>query len=434
VSNPGGAARSFSQAGPFSQWERAIAGRYLRAKRQDAGLAVVSIISFLTIMLSVTVLVVVMSVMNGFRAELLDKMLGFNGHAFVTGDQLNGPSRDGLVARLRKVPGVVQATPMIEAQAMVIGHGQISGAVIRAVSLADVKATPLVGGTIKAPGSLDGFDVGEDGGDIVLMGDRLASNLNVQVGDSIQLVSPSGDATAFGSTPQTKDYTVGGIFSVGMSQYDEIYIYMPLRQAQLFFGRDDTVDAVEIKLNDPDKARAMKAVLARAAGPGGRVADWTERNEAFFNALQVEHVVMRFILLAIVCIASLSIISGLVMLVKNKGRDIAILRTMGASRGAIMRIFFMSGASVGVAGTAVGVALASLFCVFIQPIQKFVEAVSGSQVFDANVYFLTHLPAKVDWGETAGVAAIAILASFVTTLLPSWLASRVDPVEALRNE
>ncbi|MDQ0463008.1 lipoprotein-releasing system permease protein [Caulobacter ginsengisoli] len=426
--------KSGGPAGPFSQWERAIAGRYLRARRQDAGLALVAIISFLTIMLSVTVLVVVMSVMNGFRAELLDKMLGFNGHAFVTGDQMNTAARDAMVARLRKVPGVVQATPMIETQAMVIGRGQISGAVVRAVNLADVKATPLVAGTIKEPGSLAGFDVGEDGGDIILMGERLANNMGVHVGDSVQLVSPSGDATAFGSTPQTKDYTVGGVFSAGMSQYDEIYIYMPLRQAQLFFGRDNTIDAVEIKLDDPDKAKALKRDLARAAGPGGQVQDWTERNEAFFNALQVEHVVMRFILLAIVCIASLSIIAGLIMLVKNKQRDIAILRTMGASRGAIMRIFFMSGASLGIAGTAVGVGLASLFCVFIQPIQNFVERVSGTQVFNANVYFLTHLPAKVDWVETAAVAGIAILASFVTTLLPSWLASRIEPVEALRNE
>ena len=428
MSKPGGV------AGPFSQWERAIAGRYLRARRQDAGLAVVSIISFLTIMLSVTVLVVVMSVMNGFRAELLDKMLGFNGHAFVTSDLMNGPARNAMVEHLRRVPGVVQATPMIEAQAMIIGRGQITGAVIRGVSRDDVKRTPLVGGTIKPGGSLDGFDVGEDGGDIILIGDRLADNLAVQVGDSVQLVSPSGDATAFGSTPQAKDYTIGGIFSVGMSQYDELYIYMPLRQAQLFFGRDNSVDAIEVKLKDPDNAKKLAPKLAQAAGPGGRVQDWTERNESFFNALQVEHVVMRFILMAIVCIATLSIIAGLVMLVKNKARDIAILRTMGASRGAIMRIFFMAGASVGVAGTAVGVALASLFCVFIQPIQRLVERVSGTQVFDANVYFLTHLPAKVDWVETAVVAALAILASFVTTLLPSWLASRVDPVEALRNE
>lgn len=421
-------------AGPFSQWERAIAGRYLRAKRQDAGLAVVAIISFLTIMLSVLVLVVVMSVMNGFRAELLDKMLGFNGHAFVTSDLMNGPGRSAMVARLRRVPGVVEATPVINAQAMVIGHGLITGAAIRGISLDDVKRTPLVAGTIKEGGSLQGYDVGEDGGDIILIGDRLARNLGVGVGDAVQLVSPSGDATAFGSTPQTKDYTVGGIFSVGMSQYDELYIYMPLRQAQLFFGRDGGIDEIEIKLKDPDKIGEVRSELAKAAGPAGQVQDWTERSEAFFNALKVEHVVMRFILLMIVCIATLSIIGGLVMLVKNKARDIAILRTMGASRGAIMRIFFMAGAAVGVAGTAVGVVLASLFCVYIQPIQRFVERVTGTQVFDASVYFLTHLPAKVDWLETAEVAGIAILASFVTTLIPSWLASRVDPVEALRNE
>ncbi len=421
-------------AGPFSRWERTIAFRYLRARRKEGGVALVSIISFVGVMLAVAVLVIVMSVMNGFRAELLSRILGFNSHLEVTGALLDDPARrEDALARIRAVPGVVQVVPMVEAEAMVIGQGQVTGAVVRGERLADLEATPLIATNIKS-GSLQGFGEGDFGGDLVLIGSRLAAQLGVQPGDSVTLISPNGSATPFGSSPRTKAYTVGGIFSVGMSQYDQAFIYMPLEQAQVFFGRDQSVDVLRIKVTDPDKAAAMRPLVARAAGPDAVVTDWRDQNQSFFNALQVERSVMRLILLLIVFVAAMNIISGLVMLVKNKGRDIAILRSMGAGQGSILRIFFMSGAAIGVLGTLAGLALGVLFCAYIKEIQAFVQWVTGADVFNADVYFLSTVPAKIDWLEVGMVTFWSLAMSFAATLLPAWRASRVDPVEALRYE
>ncbi len=282
--------------------------------------------------------------------------------------------------------------------------------------------------------ALKSFGVGEYGGDTVVVGQRLAEALGVRVGDVITLISPSGGATAFGGTPLQKGYTVGATFSVGMSQYDQAYIYMPLAQAQLFFGREDTADAIEVRVKNPDLAPSMKAAIGKAAGPAALVTDWSQRDTSFWGALKVERNVMRLILMLLVVIAALNVISGLVMLVKNKGRDIAILRTIGAGQGAIMRIFFMAGASVGALGTLTGLAVGALFCIYIGEIQDFVEFVTGQSVFSSDVYYLSHIPAKIDWIEVAGILAWALGMSFAATLLPAWQASRVDPVEALRYE
>ncbi len=421
-------------AGPFALWERSIALRYLRARRRDGGVALVSIISFIGVMLAVAVLIIVMSVMNGFRAELLGRILGFNGHMFVTGQLLNDPSsRDAAIARIRAVPGVIQAIPVVEAQGLVMSQGRIAPAVIRGVRRADLEHIKLIADNIR-PGSIDGYGVGEYGGEQILLGSRLAADMDARPGDAVTLVSPVGASTPFGSTPRTKAYEVGGLFTVGMSQYDEAYVYMPLAQAQLFFGRDQAVDVIEIKLADPDRAEAMRAAIARAAGPDASVTTWKDRNQAFFGALQVERNVMRLILMLIVGIAAMNIVTGLIMLVKNKGRDIAILRTMGASRGSILRIFFMSGAAIGVAGALTGVVVGVLFCAYIDPIQGLVQWVTGANVFNADVYFLSHLPAKIDWGEVAGITVFSTLMSFIATLPQAWHASRLDPVEALRYE
>ncbi len=420
-------------AAPFGQWERSVAARYLRAKRKNGGVALISSISFVGIALAVAVLIIVMSVMNGFRAELLSRILGFNGHLFVAGAVLNEPQRDALIPKIRAIPGVVQAAPMVEAQALVQGRGATSGAVVRGISAADLRGTPIIAGNIKR-GSLDGFGKGDFGGDIILVGDRLAAAMGVEPGDTLTLTSPSSSATAFGSAPTSKTYTVGGIFSVGMSEYDQTFIYMPLEQAQLFFGREGQVDKIEIKLDDPDKTPMVRPLVAAAAAPDGIVTDWRDNNQAFFNALEVERNTMRLILMLIVAIAAMNIISGLVMLVKNKGRDIAILRTMGAGQGAIMRIFFLSGAAIGVLGALAGFGIGVLFCTYIREIQAFVQWVTGSDVFNADIYFLSHIPAKLDWNEVIGVLFWALLASFLATLPPAFQAARIDPVEALRYE
>jgi len=421
-------------APPFGAWERILAGRYLRAKRSEGGAALISIISFFGIMAAVAVLITVMSVMNGFRAELLGKILGFNGHVFVSGGVLdNAQIRDAAVARISRVPGVIQVAPVVEAQAIVLGPNQITGAVVRGLSRADMLATRIVSTHISS-GSTKDFGLGDYGGDSVLIGERLADQIGVKAGDTVTLISPSGGATAFGGTPMQKAYTVGGTFSSGMSQYDQGYVFMPLAQSQLFFGREGTVDAIEVRVKTPDQAPAMKAAIQRAAGPAAIVTDWTQRDASYWGALKVERNVMRLILMLLVVIAALNIISSLVMLVKNKGRDIAILRTMGAGQGAILRIFVMTGGLIGATGTAAGLALGALVSIYIDPIQSFVEWTTGAKVFSSDVYFLDRLPAKVDWMEVAIIVAFSLAASLICTLPPAWQASRLDPVEALRYE
>ena len=421
-------------AGPFSAWERAIAFRYLRARRKQGGVALVSAISFFGVMAAVAVLIIVMSVMNGFRSELLGRILGFNGHLYVSGAMLQDPAKvDQALARIRNIKGVTQAIPMVEAEAMVVGQGQITGAIVRGVRPEDLRRMTLVAHNIR-PGSMQGFGEGDYGGDIILVGSRLAAQVDVRPGDPLTLVSPSSGATAFGSNPTSKAYTVGGLFSVDMAQYDQTYIYMPITQAQVFFGRDQGVDVIEVKVADPDNAADLRPQVAAAAGPDAVVTTWQDKNQSFFNALQVERNVMRLILLLIVLVAALNIISGLWMLVKNKGRDIAILRSMGAGQGAILRIFFMSGAAIGVLGTIAGFVVGALFCIYIKQIQGFVQWISGSDVFNADVYFLSHIPAKIDWLELTGIMVAALAMSFLAVLFPAWRASRIDPVEALRYE
>jgi lipoprotein-releasing system permease protein len=421
------------RAPPFGRWERMLAVRYLRATRKQQGVALISIISFVGITLAVAVLIIVMSVMNGFRDELLTRILGFNGHLYVAGGALSPPERDAIVKKILALPDVRQAAPVIEAQAMALGQGPISGAIVRGLFPGDLKATRIVSGNITR-GSLAHFGEGEYGGDEIVVGERLAQSLGVRPGDDLTLISPTGGATAFGATPQRKTYTVAATFTVGMSQYDQAYIYMPLAQAQLFFGREDSVDVIEVKVANPDKAIAMKPAVQRAAGPLALVTDWTQRDSSFWGALKVERNVMRLILMLLVLIAALNIISGLVMLVKNKTRDIAILRTMGAGQGSILRIFFMTGGSIGVAGAAAGLAVGAVFCTYIDEIQKAVEWITGQAVFSSDVYFLSRIPAKIDRQEVALIVGWALAASFVFSIYPSWRASRIDPVEALRYE
>jgi lipoprotein-releasing system permease protein len=414
---------------PFSPFEWMIAGRYLRARRKEGFISVIAGFSFLGIMLGVATLIIVMAVMNGFRHDLFAKIMGLNGHVIV--QKIGDPFDDyaAMAERIKKVPGVVSAMPVIEGQVMVSSATQALGGLVRGLSESDLKSLKLVSSNLRG-GTLEGFD--KQAG--IAMGVRLANQLHVGIGDSVTLVSPRGAATPFGIAPRSKAYQITSIFELGMSEYDRMMIFMPLAEAQKYFSKNGEVDVIEVVVDNPENVDAFRPEILKAGGPSIAVADWRQRNETFFNVLSVERNVMFIILSLIVLVAALNIISGLMMLVKDKGRDIAILRTMGATKGAVMRVFLITGASIGIVGTLAGLVLGVVFCWNIDSIKNFASWVTGTTVFDQSVYYLTKLPADIDPHETGGIVLMAMLLSILATLYPSWRASRLDPVEALRYE
>ena len=415
----------------FNAFERTVAARYLMSRKSDRFTSVNAGFSLVGIMLGVATLIIVMSVMGGFRQELLGRILGLNGHLGVyAADRGNLRDFDAIAATIRRVPNVISATPIVEGQVLLTGAGSTAtGGLARGIRPEDLRARPIIANNIRA-GSLANFE----GEDSVAIGTRLAFRLGLSIGDKITLVSPQGRATVIGTIPRLRAYTVAAIFEVGMNEYDSTYVFMPLPAAQIYFQTGDAASQVEVFVADPTRVRAVNRDIRAALTQPVRIMDWQDANSSFFAAVQVERNVMFLILTLIIIVAAFNIISSLIMLVKDKGRDIAVLRTMGATRGAILRIFLMCGAWIGVVGTMAGFLVGVVFCLNIESIRQFIQMLSGTELFSAEIYFLTQLPAVLNWSEVMQVVALALSLALLATIYPSWRAAKTDPVEMLRNE
>lgn len=410
----------------FSDFERQIAFRYLRAKRQEGFISIIAAFSFLGITLGVATLIIVMSVMNGFREELTHQILGFQSHITLY------PARESaaLVANspglktLQEIPGVVNAIPIVERQTIVARGSQAAGAQLFGIRPRDFRLSDkLIAGT------LEDFT-----GNTILLGARLAERLNVAPGDGVKLVSPQGTATPFGMAPKIVTFQVAGVFEVGMYQFDSASLFIPQEAAQRLFGLGEGIDAIQVYVTDPYGLAPVVNALRLAVGGDYRINDWLSTNTPFLNALDVESNVMFIILALIILVATFNVLSSMIMLVKDKGRDIAILRTMGASRAMILRIFFLTGSCIGVAGTLAGFTLGLAFAANIERIRMWIESLTGADLFNQQIYFFAHLPSKVMAGDVCMIVGLALLLSFMATLYPAWQAAKLDPVEALRYE
>ncbi len=414
----------------FSKFERLVAKRYLRAKRKEGFISVITGFAFTGIALGVATLIIVMSVMNGFRHELLSRILGINGHIGIM-SPLGYPFNNykEAVKDLAEIEHVTLVIPMIENQLLVSAGKSAEGAMVRGIEAQDLVKKPILKEAFKKV-NLEDFK-----GDNVVMGIRLATKMGVVPGDKVTLISPNGKVTAFGTVPRMKSYQVIGTFEAGMYEYDSNFIFMPLETAQTYFGLKGAVTHIDVTIDDESLLAPVRRGIERSvSGDGAYVYDWKQTNAAFFNAIDVERNVMFIILTLIILVAAFNIITGLIMLVKDKGRDVAVLRTMGATKGMIMRIFFMDGAFIGVVGTALGLVLGLLFCHNIEAIRQGLQALMGRDLFSAEIYFLSKLPAKVDNMEVLTVVVISLLLSFLATLYPAYRAAKMDPVEALRYE
>ncbi|WP_417475976.1 lipoprotein-releasing ABC transporter permease subunit [Maricaulis sp.] len=432
--DPGGAM-------PFSPYEFQIATRYLRTKRKNGGVALIAMISFAGIALAVTGLIAVMSIMNGFRNELFSQLLGFQPHVFVDTREIEPGGIDGLVAEIEAMAGVKSADPVVQGQVMASTDQYETFLQVLSISPEDLAALDVVSSgddprshTGITHGSIEEFGAGRNGGDVIVLGTGVARRLNVNVGDYVTFLTARGAATSFGVAPRRKAYYVGALLAAGVSTIDDAIAFMPLEQGQLFFGRGSAVDMIQVRLDDPELAASYVDPIAAIIGSNAVVYDYTRLDPAFYNALQFERSAMRLVMTIVIAIAALNIISGLVMLVKNKSRDIAILRTMGATQASVLRIFLIVGASIGMLGTLAGIILGILFVINVGPIQDFITWVTGAQVWDPSVYYLYRIPADLDWGEVAFVSLFGLAVSLLVTLPPAWRAARLDPVEALRYE
>ena len=413
----------------FAPFEWMVAFRYLRARNAQKSISVIAGFSFLGIVLGVAALIVVMSVMNGFRHDLMEKMIGLNGHMFLQGIETPLTDYDAVAERVGKVPGVTLALPLVEGQAFATTQYGSSGALVRGIKQQDLERLPGVAGHI-IQGALDGFDTGAG----VAVGSKLAEHLGLRVGDKVTIIAPHGAETPFGVTPRMKAYPVAAIFQIGMATFDNTFLFMPLAEAQTFFNEEGQANVIEVYVANPDDMDAMRRAIEPAQQRPMIDTDWRQLNRSFFDVLAVESNVMFAILALIMLVAALNIISGLIMLVQDKARAIAVLRTMGATRGAVMRIFLITGATIGVVGTGVGLILGLAVAYNVEPIRRFLAWATGQNLFPSEFYFLSQLPSRVETTDVLAVVGLALVLSIAATIYPSWRAAKLDPVEALRYE
>ena len=412
----------------FSKVEWLIAGRYIRTKKSEGFISVVAWFSLLGIMLGVGTLIIVLSVQNGLRAELVKSLLGFKGHISIVSNDESISDYDKFIDSIRLVNNVAYIDPIIEGQLLASYDSRSEGILARGINKDNLENRLIITENL-IKGSIDNFS-----GDALIIGSRLASSLGVKVGDKLTLISPQGLITVFGSVPRTKAFTVKGIFEVGHYQFDRIFIFMPLKTAQNFFRMKDQISKVEIFLQDPDELILPKRSIKSILRSGLFVYDWQQENSSIFSAMQVQKNVMFLIVMLIILVAAFNIISSLIMMVKDKESAIAILRTIGASRGMIMRIFLIAGTSIGFAGTLLGALAGVVITYYLVDIQSFLERLTGESFFSAEVFFFSQLPSKIEFYEVLMVSGLSLMISFLATLYPSFKAARTDPAEVLRND
>ncbi|MCH2036983.1 MAG: lipoprotein-releasing ABC transporter permease subunit [Rickettsiales bacterium] len=412
----------------FSKFEIMVALRYLQAKRKEGFISITALFSLIGIALGVATLIVVMSVMNGFRQELLSRILGINGHVNVGSYTEQIKDFDQIVDDINTVDGVKYTIPMIDSQVMLSHRGNAAGAMVKGMRLEDIKKKNIIAENIK----FGYIDILADPNTIII-GKNMAINMGVRVGDTVQLISPKGNSTIIGMVPRIKTYTVGALFEVGMYEYDSTTIFMPLESAQKYFKMRDKVNKIEVTLEKGAPLKLKRAELDVLIDKKYYVNDWQDLNSSFFNALDVERSVMFLILTLIILIAAFNIISSLIMLVNDKGQSIAILRTIGATRAMVIRVFFLCGASVGLVGTLIGTIIGISFASNIQSIQRMVESITGNKVFDPVVYFLSELPSEINYNEVLLIVLMSLFLSLSATLYPSFRAAKIHPAQALKN-